>query len=346
MSYQREFTRRLDVAVIGVGGHSYRNLLPAMNYLPVRLKAFCDLNETVLHQTADQYGVAGRYTRTPDLYAAERLDAVFLCVGPEQHPRLAIEAFRAGLHVWLEKPPAMRAAEVAAMLAARGDRVAVVGFKKAFMPAVRKVVELLGRPENQPLRSILAEYAMSLPADGRQVLAERRMTNWLGNGCHPLSAMLAVGGRVAAVTAHCGQHEGGVVVLEFASGAIGTFHMGAGAPVPMERYTFYGANCAVVVDNDWRVTLRRPVPFEYGRSTTYAPEGLDHGAVVWEPQNCLATLENKALFTQGFYNEMRYFCDCVLNGQRAELGSLEFALHLMNVYEAALLSAGHRVPVA
>ena len=37
MSYQREFEQRLNVAVVGVGSHGYRNILPALHYLPVRL---------------------------------------------------------------------------------------------------------------------------------------------------------------------------------------------------------------------------------------------------------------------------------------------------------------------
>ena len=52
-----------------------------------------------------------------------------------------------------------------------------------------------------------------------------------------------------------------------------------------------------------------------------------------------------ALFTQGIYAEMRYFCDCVLEGHAATQGSLEFALHLMSLYEAALVSDGERVTI-
>ena len=52
-----------------------------------------------------------------------------------------------------------------------------------------------------------------------------------------------------------------------------------------------------------------------------------------------------ALFTQGIYAEMRYFCDCVLEGVEPKRGSLEFALHLMTLYEAALLSNGDRVVI-
>ena len=38
-------------------------------------------------------------------------------------------------------------------------------------------------------------------------------------------------------------------------------------------------------------------------------------------------------------------CDGVLEGRKPELGSLEFALKVMKVYEAALVSEGERVAV-
>ena len=71
--------------------------------------------------------------------------------------------------------------------------------------------------------------------------------------------------------------------------------------------------------------------------------GTDTGTVVWEPQNAYATLENQALFTQGFYNEMRYFCECVLENRPAEEGTLEFAHTIMKIYEAGIMSEGARI---
>ncbi len=346
MSYQREFPHRLRVALVGAGSHAYRNLLPAMNFLPVRLVAICDVREEVARATAEQYG-AKAYTDTRELYARETLDAVFLCVSPQLHPILAREAFAAGLHVWLEKPPAMLASEVEEMIRDRGDRICVVGFKKAFMPATDKAVELFSDPQYGPIRSILAEYPMSIPANGELVLRERVFTNWLGNGCHPLSFLLTVGGPVAGVSVHRGAHGGGACVLTFASGAIGTLHLaeGANGTQPLERYTVFGNNCHLTIDNCQRVTFQRGIPFSYGVTTSYLPSGTDSGAVVWEPQNMLGTLENMALFTQGMYAEMRYFCDRVLAGQAPARGSLEFALAVMRVYEAALRSTGEMVPI-
>lgn len=344
MSYQREFSHKLRVALVGAGSHAYRNILPAMNFLPVMLCAVCDINADAAQATAAQYG-AKAYTSTNALYANETLDAVFICVSPQLHPELTCAALDAGLHVWLEKPPALRAAEVEEMMRHQRDRVVVVGLKKAFMPSTDKVIEIFATEGHGPLRTLLGVYPMSIPEDGAQVLAERRFTNWLGNGCHPLSLLMAVGGPVEAVTVHRGKWGGGACILDFASGALGTLHLaeGGAGTQPLERYSFFGGNCHVEIDNCLRVTLQRGIPFDYGRTTSYAPAGFDSGAIVWEPQNMLGTLENMALFSQGMYAEMRHFCDCALSGQPATRGSLAFARDVMCVYEAALLSQGDKV---
>jgi hypothetical protein len=40
-----------------------------------------------------------------------------------------------------------------------------------------------------------------------------------------------------------------------------------------------------------------------------------------------------------------YFCRCVLAGKKPELGTLEFALEMMKVYEAGLISDGKAVRI-
>jgi len=347
VSYQREFEKKLDVAIVGVGSHAYRNILPIMTYLPVTLHAICDINLERAQATAAQYGAKAVYKNSGEMYQNEKLDAVFLCVSAQLHPQLTCEALDAGLHVWLEKPPAMLASEVEEMIRHQKDRGAVVGFKKAFMPSTQKVIEIFSTEGYGPLKSILAVYGMAIPENGAKVLRERKFTNWLANGCHPLSLMVAVGGPVSAVTVHRSADGGGVCILEFENGAIGNFHLanGGNGSQPLEQYSFFGNGCHATIDNSLRVTLQRGIPFQYGKTVSYVPEGFDSGAMVWEPQNCSATLENRASFTQGMYGEMRYFCDQILAGEPAVKGSLEFALEIMKVYEAALLSNGSRISV-
>lgn len=347
MSYQREFERRLRVAVVGVGSHAYRNILPTLHHLPVELVALCDVNLELAQRTAPEFGVARVYGEFVEMVGRENLDAVFLCTGPAHHPRLACAAFDAGLHVWMEKPPSVRAIEFETMIQSRGEKVSVVGFKKAFLPATQKAIELFVDGKYGPIRSILGVYPMDIPQNGAQILESRELNNWLANGVHPLAFLLAVGGEVEAITTHRGKNGGGALVMEFQNGAIGNLHLALGAQNsgPMEHYSVFGQNAHLAVDNTNRVALHRGIPFDYGKTTNFAPPGEDSGTVVWEPQNMLGTLENKSAFTHGTYAGMRHFCDCALENKPATRGTLEFALHLMRVYEAGLISNGQRVEI-
>ena len=196
--------------MLGVGSHTYRNILPAMTFLPVELKAFCDMDLDLAKITAHQYGVSNCYQRIEEMLTKESLDAVFIAVPPRQHPQLTIQALDAGLHVWLEKPPAMRAEQVQQMIERQNGKVVVVGFKKVFMPSTRKVIELLNQSEFGQLKSI------------------------------PLSLILAVGGTVDSVSTYRGKNGGGVCILSFDSGAVGNLHLaaGGGSGQPIEQYSF------------------------------------------------------------------------------------------------------------
>jgi predicted dehydrogenase len=351
MSYQRDYDRALRVGVIGVGGHAYRNILPALHYLPVRLAALCDVSASLLKRTAAEYGGVATFTDAQQMFAAMDLDAVLIATGPRHHSALAVSALEAGLHVWMEKPPAMRASGVARILAARGDRVCAVGFKKTYMPAARKAQELLAAPEFGRLRSLLAVYPVTIRRDGARALASDEESDWLSVGCHPLSLMVSLGGSVTSVTTLRGPGDDavGVVFLQFTNGAAGVFHLAGGSPALYagERYDLFGDGKIISIENSTKVAFHRGVPFAYETQRDYTAPGVDTGSVVWEASHSQGTLENKALLVQGMFDELFDFTSAILHGRPlASGGTLEFALHVMQVYEAALLSAGQPVATA
>lgn len=341
MSYQRDHPERVRIGVVGLGSHSYRTILPALTYLPVDLIAVCDQNPDRVAQVARQYGVPHAFTDAEQMFHAGGIDAVLLCVSGTAHPDLVQAAFAAGLHVWLEKPAAVTPAAAEAMLAARGDRICVVGYKKAFMPATRKAVELLALPETGALRSILGTYPMSIPEAEQDVPVSSK---WLVDGCHPLALLLELGGPVVAVTTHRGRAGGGALILEFDSGAIGNLHLAEGAPgfQPTERYCAYADGCTVTIDNTVTVSYQRGIPFRYSTGDTFAPVGTDSGAIVWQAQHTMNTLENKSEFLQGIYGELRHFLDATLDHTPATTGTLETAVAIAHIVEAALDSDGDR----
>jgi len=344
MTLQRDYPHRLRVGVVGAGGHAYRLLLPLLTFLPVELVAICDPRAALVEPTARQYGVRA-HTSTESMYQSERLDAVLIAVSPTLHPDLCIEALRAGLHVWCEKPIAFRASEVDRIIAARGDRVVMVGYKKAFMPAIRRVREILDREASGELLSVLGAYPMTVPTDGAQALAEGRFTPWLSNGCHPVSAMVAIGGQVDAVTTHLGPGGAGCVVMHYASGAIGNLHLSDGMRGVYERYDVFAQGAHLTIDNNLTVTWHRGgTPRGPGDFLPQEPDAT--GSVSWTIDNAFARTPSRLEMTQGFHGELLSFCERVMTGQPATEGTLEFARHVSAIYEAALLSSGNRMPTS
>lgn len=340
MSYQIDYDQTVRIGVVGVGSHCYRNILPVLTYLPVRLVAVCDVDASRAEAVGNQYGAAA-YSEPSGMYESEQLDAVLIAVSPYLHPDLAIEAFQHGLHVWVEKPPAPSVEALRQMIVHRDEQIAMVGVKKAFMPATQKAVELVGWNSDTTLISALGVYEVSVPRstdDTSSVVAR----GWLDNFSHPLSVLVGVVGPVSSVRTIRGKRGGGVLVLDHVNGAIANLHLAQGTPQsqPSERYSFFGEGLTVDIINCSKVALQRGIPFEYTTTDTFAPVGLDHGATVWEAQHSFSTLENKSAFLQGMYHELLSFCEWILNGKIPRVGTLEFALHLTDIFEAAVRSDG------
>lgn len=345
MTYQRDFEDRVRVGVVGVGTHAYQNVLPALTFLPAELVAVADVDFDLAERTARQFGVRA-YPSAKIMFANETLDAVLLCVSPLLHPTLAVEAFQARLHVWMEKPAAATVADVDKMIAEQRSLIAVVGYKKAFMPATAKVSELMESNQLGQVRTILAVYPLSIPHGGREYVDVKDMSTWLANGCHPLSFLVSVVGPVGEVTVHRGRDDSGVLVLRHVNGILSNLHLALGAPPsqPFERYIVFGDDRSVEVENSHRVRFQRGVPFG-PVTTTFAPSGLDTGAVCWEAQDSLSTLECRADMTQGLYGGLAYFFSCVRASRAPTIADLNFARHLAQLHQAAILSDGGPIDV-
>jgi predicted dehydrogenase len=338
---------RIRVGLVGAGSHARRNILPTLTYLPVDLVAICDKEADRAGEAARQFG-AHPYTKTAEMYAEEELDAVFLVVSPTLHPDLAIEAFGAGLHVWTEKPAAVSTARIDDMISARGDRVCIIGYKKSFMPAVVKARELLGLAEAGPLVSLLGVYPVGVPDVEPDAAGAFPVSNWLTSGCHALSVLRVVGGPVESVVVHRTSQGGGACVLRHTSGTVSNLHLAVGASKfqPCEQYLFVTENGSVHIGNSRKVTYQRGLTVAYDEDFTFAPPGLDSGAIVWEAQDTMATMQGKNVVTQGIYGALSAFCLAVQEKEIPDSGTLEFARDVTAIYEAALRSHGEHIAVS
>ena len=98
---------------VGVVGLNYwgPNLVRNFNDI-ADLTWLCDLDEAQLQTIGARYPNARTTSSFDELLADDTLDAVVIATPVPTHYALAKQALAAGKHVFVEKPPAMRAVEM------------------------------------------------------------------------------------------------------------------------------------------------------------------------------------------------------------------------------------------
>jgi len=133
---------------IGVIGCGYwgPNLIRNFSHLKGSQVLMCsDLSEDRLTHMRNLYPQIETTTDYKRVLARKEIDAVVVATPPDTHMRLAVEALRAGKHVFVEKPLALSAAEGTAMVeeAQKAQRVLIVGHTFVYTAAVNKIKEVI-----------------------------------------------------------------------------------------------------------------------------------------------------------------------------------------------------------
>src|SRR5207253_2845659 len=149
---QRRCARLQAVTNLRVGqaglGYWGRNLARNFDEL-TDLRWLCDASEGRRAEFAERYPDAKVAGEFEELLAADDLDAVVIATPVPTHYPLARAALEAGKHVFVEKPPAMRVAEMEELigLAEANGLVLMPGHLLLYHPGVQKLKELVDAGE-------------------------------------------------------------------------------------------------------------------------------------------------------------------------------------------------------
>ena len=131
------------VGVIGPGWYGKTDLLRLVQVSPVNVVSMCDVDSRMLNEAADLVATRQVSKRRPRLYSdwrkllAERdLDLVIIDTPDHWHALPMIEAAKAGMDIWVQKPVSVDVVEGQAMLAAarKYKRVVQVGMQRRSTP--------------------------------------------------------------------------------------------------------------------------------------------------------------------------------------------------------------------
>ena len=259
------------LAVIGAGNYAGRILIPAFAKTGI-------VRRTVVSQrgvTASHFGKKfGFQTAGSDVQQAiddPAVGTVVIATRHDSHADLVCRALRAGKHVFVEKPLALDASELAeietcyqAQIATGHQRHLMVGFNRRFAPHVVKAKALLAKV-SAPRTMIMTVNAGAIPADHwtqDRAIGGGRI---IGEGCHFIDLMRhladapitdiqaqSIGGELAGAT----PEDKASITVAFADGSIGTLHYFANGAksFPKERLDIFADGRILQLDNYRKLT--------------------------------------------------------------------------------------------
>jgi predicted dehydrogenase len=261
------------VTRVGVAGLGYWGPNLARNFDDLTDLAWvCDQSAEQLARFDGRFSQARSTQRFEEMLADDGLEAVVIATPVPTHFELAKQALEAGKHVLVEKPPAMRAAEMDELvsLAADRDRVLMPGHLLLYHPGIQKLKELIDGGE---LGEVLCVYG------NRQNLGiVRTNENALWSlGVHDLSVILYLLDEEPEEAVAYGRDflTDGVedvvfCYLRFPSGKIAHMHLSWLDPHKMRRMTVVGRDKMAVFDDmelERKVTVYDKAPWK--RAETY-----------------------------------------------------------------------------
>ncbi|MBM3265010.1 MAG: Gfo/Idh/MocA family oxidoreductase [candidate division Zixibacteria bacterium] len=134
------------VAVLGAGSFANKTHLPNLKRIDgVEVVALCDVDAEKAKETAERFGIPGIYHDAKTMYDAETIDALYSIVPAYVRTDLEITAVELGIHLFSEKPQAIRM-EIACRIAdavRKTGVVSTVGFRERYRPLFQQARHLL-----------------------------------------------------------------------------------------------------------------------------------------------------------------------------------------------------------
>lgn len=148
---------KINWGILGCGNVTEVKSGPAFNKVPnSAIEAVMRRNAEKATDYAKRHGIAKWYSNADDLISDENISAIYVATPPAPHKDYAIQALKAGKHVYIEKPVTLTSAECAEIIAAQKaskNKVTVAHYRRA-QPFFIKLKELIDQKTIGEIRLI------------------------------------------------------------------------------------------------------------------------------------------------------------------------------------------------
>ncbi|MBI2190545.1 MAG: Gfo/Idh/MocA family oxidoreductase [Planctomycetes bacterium] len=290
----------IKIGVIGVGGMGSAHCQALKDVKGSEFTGVWDISGEAAARAAEKFSVRAFPTSSGLL---EQVDAVVVATPGFVHTQPVVEAARAGVHVFVEKPMAAALEECDRMIAAcrDGGVILQVGMVLRFYPVHQLGMKLVRDGTIGDLVYIETDYS------GRYNAPRKRPENWYGkmgglleNGIHKADLLNWFGGRPRTVCAEVGSFSGhddwedyAASLVRYLTGTVGILRWGG----------FLGAR---------------------GSTDTYLDGTLGSLRLSMQSQTAYRKLVGESDWTElvpenqkanGVVAELQHFVDCIRDGR-------------------------------
>jgi len=259
-------TGAASIAFVGSGNYATAVLIPAFKDAGARLKVVASSGGVTGVHAGRKFGFESTTTDTDGVFTDPDVQAIVLSTRHDTHADMACKALRAGKHVFVEKPLALKHEELGQIeqAIAEGTRngrapMVMVGFNRRFATQVQKVKSLL-KGVTGPKSFIMTVNAGAIPAEHWTQDREVGGGRIVGEACHFIDLLRFLAG--SAITGHrvsvmdTKTRDTVSIELSFADGSIGTVHYFANGckAFPKERLEVFAAGRVLQLDNFRKLT--------------------------------------------------------------------------------------------
>jgi predicted dehydrogenase len=246
---------RGNIAFIGAGSYASKTLIPAFQKAGAALQIIGSSGGLSAACAGRKAGFSEATTDVDTLIEDSRTDTVVIATRHDSHASLVCRALKAGKHVFVEKPLAMRAEEIdeiESLFATMENRpLLMVGFNRRFSPQIVRIKELLASTRG-PKAFVYTVNAGAVAANHWTLDPESGGGRIVGEACHFLDLLRFLADAPIVDQRHTSVNKETMSVsLSYANGSIGTVHyLANGSPsFPKERLEVFCDGRVLQLDN-------------------------------------------------------------------------------------------------
>lgn len=251
------------VGCIGAGNYAGRVLIPALARTGAALVGIASAGGVSAAHLGRKHGFLEATTDAAALVRDPRINTVVVATRHDSHAQWVIAALSAGKHVFVEKPLAISASELAEIesvwkqLPEVSRPLLMVGFNRRFAPHIVRIKKLLA-PLETPKTFVVTINAGFIPAGHWTQDIALGGGRLVGECCHFIDLLRFLAGapicawQVATIGGGAGvRDDKATITLKFADGSLGSIHYFANghSSFPKERIEVFCAGRILQLDN-------------------------------------------------------------------------------------------------